>query len=111
MVLPGEGSISLTDLVDQLSKQGTGNSCILKIVLEIDTRKEQFLFFLEVPSEPPSKRLKTSSYPFERVVFIDSTWHTVTKIASDERLQRELMHDESSNFVKTVSIYLRIFQI
>lgn len=38
--------------------------------------------------EPPKKKLKsTSESPFERVLFIDSTWNQVRSIYSDERLQ------------------------
>ena len=48
-------------------------------------------------SEPPIKKLKPTDEgafekkakfqaAFDRVVFIDSTWHTVNKISQDERL-------------------------
>jgi len=33
------------------------------------------------------KQLPKYKYRFERVVFIDSTWHQVNKISSDERLR------------------------
>ena len=93
LIFPGEESVTLEELAEQFTKQTPAEN----------SPKDGETPGTDSESQPPGpkrghssssveepsakKRHTTPEVPFDRVVFIDSTWNQTMKIYKDERLK------------------------